>query len=239
MESAKTSDDPTQSHIIGKVLSPAVRIWLRSQVERVDELQFQISGGDRQILSGHVPTIAIAAQKAIYQGLHLSELALVGRDIRINLGQVLRGKPLRLLEVVPVQVSLKLSEADLNASLTAPLMVQAMRDLLTLLTQAAPSTALSSFSIVNAQIEPEHLTLILSTHGAATTALRTGLDLAAPNAIALRKPVWFQLATPHEITALPELDGFVIDLGTDVVMQTLALESNCICCEGQINVTTR
>jgi hypothetical protein len=237
-ETSGQDNTATKSQIISKVLSPAVRFWLRSQVERVDELTFEIQGGDRQILSGHVPTIAIAAQKAIYQGLHLSELAIVGRNIRINLGQVLRGKPLRLLEVVPIQARLKLHESDLNASLTAPLMVQALHDLLTMLVQAAPLSELTTMSVVQTQIEPAQLTLMLSPHRdqAATIALRTGLALAPPNAIVLHQPHWFYLADPTATTALPKLDGFVVELGTDVILQTLTLERHHIYCEGKINV---
>jgi predicted phage tail protein len=127
------SDSQLQSHasrIISRILSPAVRLWLRSQVEQVEDLQFQIEGGDRQILSGHIPRVAIAARQVVYQGLHLSQMDLAGTGIRINLGQVLKGKPLKLLEIVPVEGEMQLQEADLNASLRAPILSGAVSELL-------------------------------------------------------------------------------------------------------------
>ena len=56
--------------MISTVVSPAVQFWLRSQVEAVETLQFKLRGRDRQILRGHIPTVSIAACRAIYQGLH-------------------------------------------------------------------------------------------------------------------------------------------------------------------------
>jgi len=71
-------------------------------------------GSDRQILHGTIPRVSILARHAVYQGLHLTQIQLVGEGIRTNLGQVL-GQPLRLLEPVPV-AELLLHESALNAS---------------------------------------------------------------------------------------------------------------------------
>ena len=114
---------PSQgSRIASAVLSPAVQLWLRSQVQQVDELKVKIEGSDRQIFSGAIPKVTAAARGAVYKGLHLTEVAIEGCGIRINLSQALKGKPLRLLESVPVAGVLRLSQADLNASLKAPLL---------------------------------------------------------------------------------------------------------------------
>jgi hypothetical protein len=96
----------------------------------VDDLQFQLQGGDRQILTGHIPGISIQASNAIYQGLHLSRIGLEGSNIRVNLGQVIKGQPLRLLEPVPVTGELLLKEGDLQASLRSTLLSNALSELL-------------------------------------------------------------------------------------------------------------
>jgi hypothetical protein len=40
----------TQSEIISKVLPTAVRLFLRTQVEQIEDLEIQLQGHDRQIL---------------------------------------------------------------------------------------------------------------------------------------------------------------------------------------------
>jgi LmeA-like phospholipid-binding len=105
--------------LIGRVLAPAIQLWLKSQVEQVEHLEVGIQAGNRQILSGTIPQITLLAQKVIYQGLHLSDVNLTGQHIRVNLGQVLQGKALQLLEPIAVNGKVILLEADLNASLAA------------------------------------------------------------------------------------------------------------------------
>ena len=114
---------------MGSVLAPACRVWLRSQVSQVDSLQVDIQGGSRQILGGTIPRVAVVAVGAIYQGLSLGSIDLIAENIRINLPQVLKGQPLRLLEPIAVIAEVKFSEADLQASLAAPLLSQAITDL--------------------------------------------------------------------------------------------------------------
>ena len=105
--------------LISKVLSPAVKLWLRSQVEQVEHLNFKINGQDRQILRGYIPVVSLDSSKAVYQGLHLGDIQLQGTNIRINIGQVLRGKPLRLLEPIWLKGEVYLTTDDLQASLSS------------------------------------------------------------------------------------------------------------------------
>ncbi len=190
-----------QSGLISSVLAPAVRLWLRSQVESVAELQFQLEGGDRQLLSGYLPKVSIAARQAVYQGLHLSQVALTGENIRVNFGQVLRGKPLQLLEVVPVFGNLTLHQRDLTASLQAPLLATALSDLMTALFQPETrhllppelTAALGTgrIHITQPQIELGNQQLILG-----------GILASAMNDSSVRKPA---IDSPQQGTASPRL----------------------------------
>ena len=47
--------------IVGSILAPACRVWLRSQVSHVDDLQVDIAGGSRQILGGTIPGVTVVA----------------------------------------------------------------------------------------------------------------------------------------------------------------------------------
>ncbi|MBD2043310.1 DUF2993 domain-containing protein [Microcoleus sp. FACHB-672] len=228
-----------QSRLIGKVLSPAVGLWLRSQVEQVQHLQVKIEGGDRQILSGCIPGVSITAKGAVYQGLHLGEIQLTGTGIRINIGQVIKGKPLRLLEPIPVAGELKLPEADLNASLQAPLLANALIEFLLPLLQTndlAPQPA--RYRLQNSQMTLDNgqLTLraqLVSPAGNPTPfVLRSGLQLASSHEL--------QFVRTHLQTsqALPtaNLDGFIIDLGPEVDIQELTLSPGLLTCRGRLMV---
>ncbi|MEL6468412.1 MAG: DUF2993 domain-containing protein [Cyanobacteria bacterium J06623_4] len=116
------------SRIIGKVLPPAAQLWLRSQVEQVEQLAINLDGSDRQILSGYLPGVTVSAKKALYKGIAIQCVDLSATDIRINIGQVVRGKPLRLLKKFPVQGDAEISAADLDASLDSPLLMAGLND---------------------------------------------------------------------------------------------------------------
>ncbi|MBD2088004.1 MULTISPECIES: DUF2993 domain-containing protein [unclassified Coleofasciculus] len=229
------------SRIISTTLSPALRLWLRSQVSQVENLQFKISGGDRQILTGYIPQVFIAANHAVYQGLHLSRIQLTGENIRINLGQVLRGKPLRLLEPIPVSGELILEETDLKASLQAPLFATALTDLLGTLLQAVPTHPADilkdqQISWQQITIDPECLKLsgtLTDPSGKATPlVLRTGLKLASPHELLLESPC---IETQKELLR-GNLDEFKIDLGSEVDIQELTVILGQLVCRGRINV---
>lgn len=231
-----------QSQIISKVLGSAVRLWLRSQVEFVEDLQLQIEAGDRQILSGKISQVSLAAHKAIYQGLHLSQIQLEARSIGINLSQVLRGQPLRLLEPIPICGQLQLQAADLKASLESPLLVSGLKDLLLQLLSAGgisnPEILLKDWQICFSQLalETDRLTLaatLVNANGyVRLITLKTGLQLVSPHQLRLSP---LELHTPPELP-IGEIDAFEIDLGSDVMLETLSLTSEALICCGNAQV---
>ena len=231
-----------KSRIISKVLSPAIQMWLRSQVEQVESLQFTIVGGDRQILSCYIPKVSIAASRAIYQGLHLSQLQLEGTDIQVNLGQVIKGKPLRLLEPIPVSGQLLLQEKDLQISLQAPLLSTALAELLSNflknneIIDSANDLKGRQISWQQVNIEEGQLklfgTLVHATDQTIPVVICAGLKLATPQVLTLN-PLQIQLSP----TAPPfNLDGFQIDLGSEVNLQELTLTAGQLMCSGRLNV---
>lgn len=233
---------PKKSRIISTVLSPALQLWLRSQVEQVEALQFKIVGGDRQILTGHIPRITIEASHAIYQGLNLSQIQLEGTDIRVNLGQVLKGKPLRLLEPVPVVGQLLLTESNLQASLQAPLLSNALTEFLYTLLETAGSKNLADrlkdkgISWQKIAIDASGLTIFgtLTDATANTTpvVIRTGLQIVAPHKLQLNSlQIQIQSMSPPI-----NLDRFLADLGSDVDIHELTLTPGQLICRGRLTV---
>jgi hypothetical protein len=250
----------SRRRFISKVLGSAVQLWLRTQVESAETLQVQIEGGDWQILSGYIPTVTIAAEDVVYQGIALHQIFLRGTDIRVNLKDVLQGKPLQLLDVVPVQAEATLNQAGINTSLRSPQLASTIKALviewLRLSAEELP-TALQLLLRTN-PIEVEqpqlafhsgHLRLWgrLVANGSASQllqpqdrsqpfAIKTGLNVIERSKIQLDQPQW--LSHPNAIQGedLSTLQNFEIDLGTDVCIHRLSLEAGQLVCGGIINV---
>lgn len=229
------------SNLIGKVLAPAVNLWLHSQLDQVEALEINIGGKNRQILSGYIPQVHLRGRYPIYQGLHLGEVKLQGQNIKINLGQLLKGQPLRLLEPIIVEGRLVLTQEHLNLSLTSNLLSQALTDLLlTFKKTACKANAIDSWSNCQIQwqkasIQPEKLSfqgIVTDYTGKLVSnfTLRSGLTLANPHTILL-KPV--QIETSQENITL---QNYEIDLGSQVNLEFLSLEDRTLNCKGSATV---
>jgi hypothetical protein len=224
---------------IGWVLSSAVQLWLRSQVESVDELEVQINGGDRQILQGVIPQVSLSGSGAIYQGLHLSTLELQGTGIQVNLRDILRGKSLHLQHPVPVVARLHLTEADLNASMRSPLIADAFTPLFfpqfahALSWDSEPTLTWEGAAILSSQ---ETLTLRGSFHTPSQAAqpflLQTGLQLANPSELHLLNPTIQRLSDSGVIP----LKTVILPLGSDVAISELSFSETGLICQGQLTV---
>lgn len=233
-----------QSRLISRVLAPAVRLWLKSQLDHVEDLHITIEASDRQLLSGAVSRVSASASKAIYQGLHLSQIQVVGEQIKTNLGQVVRGKPFRLLEPFPVVGDLVLSEADLNASLTSPLLAQAVTEFLMSLLQLDVNTHTATkdqaVSLQNGRVRLEDGVLTFTGTLKTPTleqnvALRTGLTIKNGNILKLegfQHQDSVEKLAPHGTTKA----NFTFPLGADVYLETLAVQQDQLLCSGKITV---
>ena len=228
-----------QTRLIGRVLSPAVRLWLRSQLEHVEDLQIAIEAGDRQLLSGCIERVSASASKAVYQGLHLSQISVVGEQIQTNLRQVIRGKPFRLLEAFPVMGEVFLSEPDLNASLQAPLLANAVTDFLLTLLQLDQAAAASA-TLKNVQVELAEAELlfkgILAAPGRETAiTIRTNLTVQAGNILRLEDFQCLHADTQAAIADdLPSHYSF--NLGSEVFLETLTVQPGQLLCRGRVRV---
>lgn len=229
------------SRIISTVLSPALRLWLRSQVEQVEDLQFKIVGGDRKILTGHIPTVSVAASRAVYQGLHLSNIQLEGSEIRVNLGQVIKGKPLRLLKPFPVIGQLLLQTSDLQASLGSPLLSNALTEFLETLLQTNGITTLGEdlkerqITWQQIDIDAGQVTIygtLIDTSGTMPVVIRAGVQLATAQELRLHP---LQIEIPPIIPSR-HLDSFEVDLGSEVDIQELTLTPEQVMCRGRLTV---
>lgn len=234
----------TDTKIVSKVLSPALKLWLNTQVELIEGLKIEITGADRQIMHGYIPSVFLAVTRAIYQGLHVGVVKLTGENIRINLGQVIKGKPLRLLEPVLVTGNLLVAEADLNASLQSSILKNGLTDLFFTLLQANgithPQTLLQEYQLnwqqVSINIDTFSLTanLIDRNGKIAYITIRSGLDLLDSQKLIL-EPIEVDGLANFDLTSCKSL---TVDLGERVELVQLALSPGQLECSGKIVVVS-
>ncbi len=201
-----------------------------------------ITGGSRQILGGTIPRVAVAATGAVYQGLSLGSIDLIAENIRINLPQVLKGKPLQLLEPIGVLAEVKFSESDLQASLAAPLLSQAITDLFAQILAKPQET---NWVIDWDRLEIAPHTLILKgnlTTGGQTAPIEivTGLAISSGHILHLNplKINCVTIGADGKPCDLPgsDLTSHRIDLGNDVNITQLQLITGELICQGRIQV---
>ncbi|MBD2251858.1 DUF2993 domain-containing protein [Nostoc parmelioides] len=220
--------------IITNVLTTALKLWLRSQVSQISDLEVEIKASDRQLLSGCIPWVSIFASHAIYQGLHITQIKLAAENIQINIGQVLKGQPLQLLQVVPVSGELIIDETDLNTSLSSGLLSTALNDVLDKL---LPEYWSKSKHILWQKIILDHQQIKLN-------AILTSASEPIPLEICLHLDLLsgqeLQLSQirvqQNQVTLLEDSDPHNVDLGSDVDIQELKLTPGQLVCRGQVNV---
>lgn len=221
--------------IVTNVLTTALKLWLKTQVSQISQLEVEIKASDRQILSGCIPSVSVFASHAVYRGLHLTQVQLVAENIRVNIGSVLKGQPLRLLETVPVVGEMIQSEEDLNASLSSALLPTALNDVLVKL---LPEHSQKSNPVSWQRINLDNSKAILSAT-LADESEPTYLDISmSPQLLSGHELQLSSIQVKSNTEAL--LEGakkeLYFNLGSDVDIQELTLIPGKLVCHGRINV---
>ncbi|PZV12943.1 MAG: hypothetical protein DCF21_14835 [Leptolyngbya sp.] len=247
---------PRGSRLISRLLPPAIRLWLHTQFDHIEGLEFAIDGKDRQILGGYLPGVNLAAHQVVYRGLHVSQAQVSAADIRVNLPQVLRGKPLRLLQPFPVAGRVTILADDLRASLRSPLLGQGLRDVLTqLLSSAEEVIPLDQWigdgeapTTVDIELDADRLTLRWPRISPSPEAsepeasdpesleLTTGLAIKEGRWLCLCQPVIRRLPATGEPPLPMPLADTAFDLGPEVDIRQLSVTSQGIDLDGMVRV---
>jgi LmeA-like phospholipid-binding len=215
--------------IISSLLAPACAAWLRTQASEVESLDVQIAAKDRQILSGTIPAVSILATKTIYRGISLQKIKLLADQIEINLGQVMRGKPLRVLQPIKVEIEATIADDDLLSSLTAPLLSEAVNQLIAQVIALPAGDWLLAWH--SAQIETGKLILqgwVQQDNSLLPISICTGIALLEGRIIYLAP-----LVIDCELVDKP-VESYSIDLGDEVNLRELVLRDGELHCAGQV-----
>jgi hypothetical protein len=230
-------NSPTKSskkiRLITNALTTALKLWLRAQISQVSQLEVEIKASDRQILSGCIPWVSIFASHAVYQGLYITRIKLIAENIQINIGSILKGKPLSLLEIVPVVGDLIVEEKDLNNSLTSELLSTALNDVLV---KVLPEYCLQSKPTWHKIILGYNQIILCATLGTSIENMplevRFDLKLIGNHELQLTQ---IQVVK-NEVALLEGEHDYYLDIGSDVDIQELSLIPGQLVCRGQINV---
>lgn len=248
------SQSPSKgSRLISRLLPVAIKFWLQTQLDEMGELTFELQATDRQILSGQIPGIALAAQGAIYRGVRLTDVTVHASDIEINIGQVLRGKSLQLKHAFPVAGNVMLAVDDLVASSTASVLAEGLLDFWqTLLAQAdvaaevtthygADVPALKGPSLSQYQskldIVDADLVLYLMALGQQTMPtirLRGGLGIDQGHRLQLTEARWC-LPSGDQVCS-DALQDFCWDLGEQTELRSLTIQNKQLTCQCKVMV---
>lgn len=236
------------SRIISRLLPPAIRLWLHTQLDHIEGLEFVIDGKDRQILGGYLPRVRVAAHQAVYQGLHVSQVAVSAADIRVNLPQVLRGKALRLLQPFPVDGQVTVLANDLRASLQSSLLGQGLRDVLKQLLAGAMTQQHipldrwlgdgKAAPVLDIALATDRLTLCWPPEPLSGDALKltTGLAMREGRWLCLRQPMATVLPATGTSASPIALDEVDFDLGPEVDIRQLEITPTGIDLVGMVRV---
>jgi LmeA-like phospholipid-binding len=220
--------------IITKVLTTAIKLWLRTQVSQVSQMEVEIRASDRQILSGSIPWVSIFASHAVYQDLHITRIQLVAENIQINIGQVIKGQPLKLLKVISVFGEMTVEEKDLNNSLSSELLSTALNDVFVeLLPEYWPKFQPISWQKIILDNNQIILNALLTPASEPTSLdIYLGLELVNGNQLQLGKVQVMQ----NEVALVEGNYDYTLNLGSDVDIQELSLIPGKLVCQGRINV---
>jgi LmeA-like phospholipid-binding len=218
--------------IISSILSPACAAWLRTQVSEVASLDIEISAGDRQILAGTIPSVSVVAKATVYRGISLQQIELLAEQIEVNLGQMMRGKPFRLLQPLLVDAAATIAEADFLSSLTAPLLTRAINDLV----GQAIGLPTGDWSIAwqQAKLRSGQLTLVGNLQQADTTlplTICTEVTLAEGHIIKLAP-----ITVDCQLIPERQRPEYSIDLGNEVNLSQMTIAEGELLFAGQVRI---
>jgi hypothetical protein len=226
--------NPHKIRIITHTLTTALKLWLKSQVSQVSQLDVEIKASDRQVLSASIPWVSIFASNAVYQGIHLTRIQLIAENIQVNIASILKGQPLRLVKIVPVSVQLNVEENDLNNSLSSELFSTGLNDvILKILPEIASTSKLISWQRIMLGNNRIMLKGIIS-HGSQATPLDIdfNLSLIGGHQLKLENIQVMQ----NKVPLFRDEHSYNLDLGSDVDIQEISLLPGQLVCQGKINV---
>ena len=220
-----------KSHFLTTILTPALRIWLKSQLDSLTRLQLEIKSSDQQLLQGIIPEVLLTSEFAIYKGLHFDQISLIAEQLQVNINQILKGQSLQLLHPLPISGNIRITETHLNDSLSSSLLQSGLQDFLSSLlkTNSFSSLQWEKITLQSNQFllegKPPH-------SPQDSISIQANVDLTSSQHL-LISPITVQgfALNQQEITPVE------FDLGSQVHLQDIKITQEAIFLEGRITIS--
>lgn len=110
--------DATRSGPMLQLLASGLQLWIRQQCQAVDNLEIQLQGSALALLRGRLDGVILVARRVVFSQLEIERVELRSSAIVVQMGSLLRGKPLQLEQAFEVEGSVVLTGAGLSRSLS-------------------------------------------------------------------------------------------------------------------------
>lgn len=235
---------PAYSQVFSNLLSPVLQVWVRSQVQQVDDLQVTVSGPDSEVVNGRIRTIDITGRNVLYEGIPARTVNLRGTDIRLDTTGALRGGGLRLTQPVRADLALSFSEQDVNTYLASPTFQEQIRDLRV---QLPSQLGGDGFTQVRLEIQNPRVrlqqgrmdlaaVLRIGQGEPAPIRVSTGIEVASPRQLRLTNARL--VPEQGESTPIESLSGLLIELGEEVEVREVGILPGLLNLKGSFNIET-
>jgi len=103
-----------------QLLASGLQLWVRQQCDAVGSLEIRLEGSAMALLRGRLAGVQVLARRVTYQSLEIELVELHSEAIQVQMGQVLRGRGLRLDHPFRIQGMVGFTADGLTRSLGRP-----------------------------------------------------------------------------------------------------------------------
>lgn len=110
---------PTGGPVL-QLLSNGLQLWVRQQCQSIESLEVELRGSALNLLRGQLGGASVQARRAQFQSLQIEQVELSSGAIQVQIGNLLKGRPLALEHAFSVRGRISLSGEGLSRSLGQP-----------------------------------------------------------------------------------------------------------------------
>jgi len=144
---------PGASGPILQLLSSGLELWVRQQCQSIVSLEIALQGSALGLLRGRLEGAQLLARRAVYQHLPIEQVELTSSPISVQMGNLLKGKPVQLDRPFAVEGHLGLSAEGLLNLLGEPRWRW--------LADALGERLFGQLPLLDVRIEPDQLVFVL------------------------------------------------------------------------------
>jgi hypothetical protein len=112
--------DSQRSGPVLQLLASGLQFWIRQQCDTVENLELQLHGSGLGLLRGRLEGVSLVARHVVFSSLEIERVELRSEAIQVQLGNLLKGRPLQLDHPFQITGYAAFSGAGLSRSLCTP-----------------------------------------------------------------------------------------------------------------------